>query len=102
MPKIVFMLLLCLLLAGCEAVGRGIAAELLDESRSVEKSGRCVVTGYRVPGTESHLHPGETVKILMIHGIGTHSPGYSLLLQENLAKNLGLNVMSRTGRQVKR
>lgn len=65
MPKIVFMLLLCLLLAGCEAVGRGIAAELLDESRSVEKSGRCVVTGYRVPGTESHLHPGETVKILM-------------------------------------
>ena len=38
MPKIVFMLLLCLLLAGCEAVGRGIAAELLDESRSVEKS----------------------------------------------------------------
>ncbi len=100
MPKIVFMLLLCLLLAGCEAVGRGIAAELLDESRSVEKSGRCVVTGYRVPGTESHLHPGETVKILMIHGIGTHSPGYSLLLQENLAKNLGLNVMSRTGRNI--
>jgi len=47
MPKIVFMLLLCLLLAGCEAVGRGIAAELLDESRSVEKSGRCVVTGCR-------------------------------------------------------
>ena len=100
MPKIVFMLLLCLLLAGCEAVGRGIAAELLDESRSVEKSGRCVVTGYRVPGTESHLHPGETVKILMIHGIGTHSPGYSLLLQENLAKNLGLNVISRTGRNI--
>ena len=49
MPKIVFMLLLCLLLAGCEAVGRGIAAELLDESRSVEKSGfDCVATMYKV------------------------------------------------------
>lgn len=100
MPKVVFLLIFCFFVAGCEALGRGIAAEVLDESRAVVRSGPCLVTGYKVPGIERNLQDGETVKVLMIHGIGTHAPGYSMLLQENLAQTLGLNVMSRSNKNI--
>ena len=47
---------------------------------------------------EAKLH-GE-VKVLMVHGIGTHLPGYSTRLAENLARELDLNVVDRTPKTV--
>lgn len=86
--------------AGCRAVGRGIAEELLRETQTVNNLGPCIVTGHQVAGVDSHLQSQQPIKILMIHGIGTHYPGYSLLLQENLAQNLGLDVMSRSNKNI--
>ncbi len=100
MPKIIFLLIIFVLTAGCRAVGRGIAEELLRETKTVNNLGPCIVTGHQVAGVDSHLQSRQPIKILMIHGIGTHYPGYSLLLQENLAQNLGLDVMSRSNKNI--
>ena len=37
----------------------------------------------------------------MVHGIGTHLPGYSTRLAENLARELDLNVVDRTPKTIK-
>jgi hypothetical protein len=39
---------------------------------------------------------GGEMKVLMVHGIGTHLPGYATRLAENLARELQLNVVDRT------
>jgi len=42
----------------------------------------------------------RNLKILMVHGIGTHIPGYSTRLQENLARALDLDVVSDRPKQI--
>jgi hypothetical protein len=41
------------------------------------------------------------LKVLMVHGVGTHIPGYSTQFQEKLAKELDLNEMSSHYKEIK-
>ena len=34
------------------------------------------------------------LKVIMVHGVGTHVPGYSARLSANLARSLGLTVVA--------
>lgn len=36
----------------------------------------------------------------MIHGVGTHNPGYATRIRENLAQRLSLEVMSRRPKDI--
>ena len=45
-------------------------------------------------GISAYLDKGETVKVLIVHGIGTHRPGHSAVISEGIAKSLGLSVFS--------
>ena len=62
-----------------------------------EDTRACEVRGSEFAGLAGSLdaaanEPGSTTKMLMIHGIGKHQPGYSTRLRENLADALGLTV----------
>ncbi len=95
-----------LALAGCESFGRGVTQAVLEGSDGNTKDTRnCEVEGQPFEGIEPYLAKqdklppfGEPVgerpevKVLYVHGIGTHAPGHGTALRDNLAKSLGLDV----------
>lgn len=53
----------------------------------------CEVRGHAFTGLKPHLEkPSSKMKVLMVHGVGDHLPGYSTEFFEKLAKELNLTV----------
>lgn len=88
---------LLLLTVSCANFERRLADDLVKSGQI--KLNRCEVEGFDYSGIDSYLTKGKLLKVLMIHGIGTHHPGYSRLIQQNLADASGLNVISRTAQK---
>lgn len=90
------------LLAGCAGLAKGVTEALLGGDDEVKQDTRkCFVRGRAFPGVESLMRQQEQaalsnvsdprlLKVLMVHGIGSHRPGYATRLAENLARALGL------------
>jgi hypothetical protein len=95
-------------LAGCASFGEGLARGVM--ARSEEPAGdtrECEVIGPAFAGILPMLerqdgHPpiGQAgserpiLKVIMVHGVGTHVPGYSGRISANLAQSLGLTVVA--------
>jgi len=97
MKKLLIIALL-LPLAGCYSFGRGVASrvmETLDMEERRQDTRQCEIRGSFFNGILSHLEEGGTVKVLYLHGIGTHRPGHSTIISENIAHSLGLGVFTR-------
>ena len=99
-------LLALLLLGGCESFGRGVTQAVLKGTQGEgEDTRNCEVEGRPFEGVEPYLAKqdrlppfGEDgvgdrpeVKVLYVHGIGTHAPGHGTALRQNLATSLGLH-----------
>jgi hypothetical protein len=96
------------LLAGCASFGEGVTRALLAQSEESEKDTRmCEVSGPAFTGILPLLErqagyppldeagrDRPILKVVMVHGVGTHVPGYSARLQANLAQSLGLDVIA--------
>ncbi|MCX7089588.1 MAG: hypothetical protein NTV00_16240 [Methylococcales bacterium] len=92
--KPTLLLLLMAELSGCASLGEGVAKAFLDKQTSVDTR-QCEVWGKSFDGVSAHLDNGKgKMKILMVHGVGDHLPGYSTHFLEKLAKELDLPVMS--------
>lgn len=98
MKKLIFGLCL-ILLAGCSSFEHRLADDLV-RSDTV-KLNRCEIEGFAYSGIDAGLKKPQILKVLMIHGVGTHHPGYSDKLQQNLANNIGMNVISRRPKNIK-
>jgi hypothetical protein len=99
-------LLPLLALAACEGFGRGVTQAVLERTQGEgEDTRNCEVEGRPFAGVEPYLAKqgklppfGETVgdrpevKVLYVHGIGTHAPGHGTALRQNLATSLGLDI----------
>ncbi len=98
-----FLALALAAIQGCASIAEGVTRGLVAEDE--EKPPRpCDITGPAFQGISERLDRlqlsgptalgGEssspTLKVMMIHGIGTHPPGYSARFQSNLSKVLGL------------
>src|SRR3954447_20168079 len=95
-----------LTLAGCESFGRGVTQAVMEGAQGDETDTRnCEVEGRPFPGIAPYLEAqvklppfGEPVgdrpevKVLYVHGIGTHMPGDGTTLRQTLAKSLGLDI----------
>ncbi|TVS00533.1 MAG: hypothetical protein EA406_00440 [Rhodospirillales bacterium] len=104
--KTALALLAVLAVAGCESFGRGVTQAVLERAgEPAEDSRACEVEGQPFAGIEPYLRrqdalpptvPGDSerpeVKVLYVHGIGTHMPGHATALRQNLATALGLEV----------
>ena len=94
---------LCLvlpLLGGCASIARGVTEGLMAsrDKESKQDTGVCAIRGPAFEGIAPALDqqataPGRTTKVLMVHGIGKHLPGYSGRLQDKLTAALGLEVV---------
>ena len=87
-------LLIAMLLSGCASIGKGAAEAVLEKSEN-EDTRLCQAWGKPFAGIEADLSKknGET-KVLFVHGVGDHIPGYTTEFLEKLAKELNLNARS--------
>ena len=102
------LLALAWLLAGCAGFGEGVTRALLAEAEEPGEDTRlCEVSGPAFTGIlpmlerqEGYPPLGEAgperpiLKVIMVHGVGTHVPGYGARLSANLAQALGLTVIA--------
>lgn len=98
MKRIYLLIVPILFLCGCESFGRGVAEAIVNYDKV--KLNRCEIEGFDYSGLDAELAPQQTLKVLMIHGVGTHFPGYSMRIQEHLSNNIGLNVLSRLSKNI--
>lgn len=95
--------------AGCSSLARGVTEALLDRS-TIEDRRACHIEGSAWSGIEAKLRSQEAarasgqkargMKIVMVHGIGPHVPGYSGRLTEKLMRELGLDVRWETPKEI--
>jgi len=87
------LLVLMLCLGGCASFGKGIVEGLLEKSEE-EDTRACQIWSKGFSGIDVSIDRKEgKTKVLMVHGVGQHIPGYSTRLLEKLAKALDLPVM---------
>lgn len=87
-------------ITGCssfgEGLGRGITISLLEKAK-LDDTRQCRIWSPGFKGINHSLNKTKKVngktKVLMVHGIGHHDPGYSTLLMEKLAKSLNLSTI---------
>jgi len=92
--KILLITVIATELSGCSSFGKGLAEAFLEKQQSVDTR-ICEVWGKPFGGLSPFLsNPQGKMKVLMIHGVGDHLPGYSTQFLEKLAKELDLPVMS--------
>lgn len=90
---------LCLLvitvqLNGCASLGKGVAEAFLEKQQAVDTR-LCEIWGKPFKGISPFLDNKQgKMKVLMVHGVGDHLPGYSTQFIEKLAAELNLPVMS--------
>ncbi|WP_431064865.1 hypothetical protein [Methylotuvimicrobium sp.] len=93
-------MLVTMLLSGCTGIGKGMVEAMLEKSEA-EDTRVCQVWGQPFTGISSGLgKPQGKTKLLFVHGVGDHLPGYTTEFMEKLAKQLNLNVRSETPKNI--
>ena len=95
------LLLTAMPLSGCSGIAKGVTEAVLERSEE-EDTRACHIEGPTSVGLEPSMqaqekeraagHSTRTLKVLMVHGIGRHLPGYSARLTEHLMRELKLDV----------
>lgn len=99
--KTIFLLSISLIISGCASFGEGVATAFLNKQKE-EDLRECRVDGKRFGGMQGNYNRSNNLlKVLMVHGVGTHIPGYSTQFQEKLAAELGLDEMSSRYKEIK-
>jgi len=101
-------MLTTMLLSGCAGISEGVTRALLADDGSGEADSEnkliCSIKGPSFKGIETHMKTKKPVgqnshriiKVLMVHGIGDHLPGYSTRLSNHLIHSLGLDKTEET------
>ncbi|MGR8932006.1 MAG: hypothetical protein ACU836_15350 [Gammaproteobacteria bacterium] len=98
--NVLLVLLISLWLNGCASIGKGVAEAFL-EKQDAEDTRVCEITGDKFIGLKPQLEvPDRKMKVLMVHGVGNHLPGYSTEFLEKLAKELDLTVKAKAYKNI--
>ena len=89
-----FILVCCIpLLNGCASLGKGMIQAVLENEK--EDTRLCQIKGKPFQGIFPLVKDStKTAKVLMVHGVGSHIPGYSTQLLEGLSDEMALNRIS--------
>ncbi len=99
--KLSTLLWMSVLISGCASFSKGITEAFLEKQDAVDNR-VCEILGPAFDGLKPNLYQahGKT-KVLMIHGVGNHSPGYATEFAEKLAKELDLSVTAKQHKNIK-
>jgi len=91
---------IAVLLSGCAGIGKGVTEAILEKTEQ-EDTRVCQVWGKPFAGIDVNLvkSKGKT-KMLFVHGVGDHIPGYTTEFLEKLAKALNLSVRSESQKNI--
>ncbi len=88
-------------LTGCAGIAEGVTRGLVGQAEDAPDLRACEIVGPPFAGLDVGLRRQSAaadagperpmLKVLMVHGIGEHAPGYSGRMQENLARALALS-----------
>lgn len=89
-----------LMLGGCSSITRGVTEAVMND-RDEKDTRQCEIEGPAFGGVRQSLEAQSpqsptVTKVLMVHGISSHVPGYSSRFQKKLYEELGLSVMDST------
>jgi len=95
-----FILVCCItLLNGCASISKGIAQAILEQKK--EDTRLCQIIGQPFQGIFPLVKdPTSTTKVLMVHGVGKHTPGYSTQLLQELSTKMALNHVSKVTKKI--
>ncbi len=100
-------------LSSCASVAEGVTKGLIESSGQAEQPLNCEITGPAFEGLAAHMRRLETqppagdkkrthtTKVMLVHGMGSPESGYSMRLQKNLTRTLGLTVVTRRPKEIK-
>ena len=92
---------LSIVLSGCASFGKGVAEAVLEKSNN-EDTRVCQVRGKSFDGIAPGLaRPHSKTKVLMVHGVADHMPGYATEFLEKLAAELKLTAKASTYKDIK-
>ena len=106
--SVVVVLAVSFLLGGCASFAKGVTEAILESTNSESENTRmCVAEGVPFMGIEPYLARQDSqppigdvdssrpqLKVVYVHGIGTHRPGHGTNLMQNLTRSLKLDVRS--------
>ena len=104
-PLVSAVILLCLIpLSGCSSIARGVTEAIINDEDQKDTR-QCEVEGPAFDGIKQGLDAQSSqshkiTKVLMVHGISSHVPGYSSRFQKKLYEELGLTVMDSTVKNI--
>jgi hypothetical protein len=85
---------IALLLSSCSSLGKGMVEAYLEKQEAADTR-ICEIWGKPFTGLTPYLsNPKGKMKVLMVHGVGDHLPGYSTQFLEKLAQKLDLKIQS--------
>jgi len=107
-------ILLLLFIGGCAGISKGVTSAFLDKTEKEKDTRACDIKGHAFTGLEAFMQRQEdssgknertsenrpTLKVLMIHGIGSPDPGYSTRFSTNLTRELKLGVMEERAKEI--
>jgi hypothetical protein len=107
--KIPLVILLLITVSGCAGIAKGVTQAILERSEE-EDTRACHIEGPVSVGLEPLMqaqekdraagHSTRTLKVLMVHGIGKHLPGYSARLTELLMRALKLDLREENYKEI--
>ena len=103
--KLSCLLLIAVSISGCGSVAKGVTEAILEKEAPEDKK-LCEAKGTSFSGVRQSLESQEqngskkTTKVLMVHGISKHLPGYSTRFREKLVTELGLPLVSSDHKEV--
>lgn len=87
-------------LMGCSSIARGVTEAVLDHKADTADTRLCNITGPAFDGIEDSIIADEnhegTTRVLMVHGIGEHIPGYATPFREKLVRTMNMDSMDST------
>ncbi|MFI3155666.1 MAG: hypothetical protein QX199_05875 [Methylococcaceae bacterium] len=93
--NIFWLLIVTTQLSSCSSFGKGMAEAFLEKQQAADTR-LCEIWGKSFKGISPFLDNKQgRMKVLMVHGVGDHLPGYSTQFLEKLATELDLPVMSK-------
>ncbi len=95
-----FILICCItLLSGCASISKGIAQAILENEKVDTRL--CQIIGEPFQGIFPLVKDStRKTKVLMVHGVGKHIPGYSTQFLQGLSTEMALNHISKVTKRI--
>jgi hypothetical protein len=98
------LVMMLVILSGCASMTKGVMEAVMERKEKDDR--QCWITGRSFTGLEDlfdsqptqqvNATEGSTLKVLMVHGIGSHAPGHSRRLLDSLVTELGFKNVDET------